>query len=251
MKIFVVSLPNDFERRAAIEQQLRAMGFEYTLFDAVLGSERYSDPQWYDDASARKFEGRSLRAGEVGCALSHAAIYAEIVRLNLPWALILEDDAILHDDLKTILYTLERGLIRQGDIISLSRCDQYKPWTKRSLIGRYALVEPILVREGSTAQTVGYIITREAARAIATINIPVRFPADSWGYYKRKVRFLGVIPTLTLITQNTELGSTITADGKRIEFKPYGLGNLIWHGFKTYNPIGKRMKIMAKRFLER
>lgn len=247
MKTFIISLPGNVGRRASMERQLGALGGDTAFFDAVLGRERIDDPRWYDDVAAKKGEGRGLRAGEVGCALSHAAVYAEIVRLNLPWALILEDDAVLHADLPAVLAALEKGMIQQGDIISLSRCDQWKPWTKHSIVGDYALVEPILVREGSTAQTVGYVMTREAARAIATMNIPVKFPADSWGYYKGKARFLGVIPTLTLITQNVGLGSTTTSDGSRQSFKPYSLKDLIWHGFKTYNPVGKRLKSLVKR----
>ena len=249
MKAFVISLPSDKSRRSHIRGQLEKLSMEYEFFDAVLGSERMGDLRWYDPEEALKCEDRYLRPGEVGCALSHAAVYSEIVRLDLPWALVLEDDAVLHDDLVAVLQALEAGAIQQGDIISLSRCDQYKPWTKRPLFGRYALVEPFLVREGSTAQTVGYVITREAARAIAAVNIPVKFPADSWGYYKGKVRFLGVIPTLTLITQKVELGSTTTSDGTRRIFKPYALSDLLWHGFKTYNPVGKRMKKLAKRIV--
>jgi len=251
MNTFVISLPYDTSRRILIEQQLKKIGLDYTIVDAVIGVEKIDDPRFYNDAAAKKGEGRSLRAGEIGCALSHAFVYSEIVRLDLPWALILEDDAILHEDLLNVIKALESGIIRQGDIISLSRCDQYKPWNIRSLIGPYKLVEPFFVREGSIAQTVGYIITQDAAKAIADMNIPVKFPADSWGYYKGKVKFLGVIPTLTLITQNTNLGSTTAHNGERLKFESYTARDLLWHGFKTYNPIGKRIKKLVKYLLKR
>lgn len=251
MKAFVISLESDKSRRSHIRGQLEKLGMEYEFFNAVRGSERIQDRRWYDPDEALKCEDRYLRSGEVGCALSHAAVYSEIVRRDLPWALVLEDDAVLHDDLISVLQALEAGYILQGDLISLGRCDHYKPWTKRPLFAPYKLVEPILVREGSTAQTVGYVITREAARAIAAVNVPVKFPADSWGYYKGKVRFLGVIPTLTLVTQMVELGSTTTSDGTRRKFEPYSLSDLLWHGFKTYNPVGKRMKKLAKKVFRR
>jgi len=90
MYTFVISLPEDIARRTFVKAQLDKLGLEFEFFDAVRGSEKIGDPRWYDDVAARKLEDRSLRPGEVGCALSHAAVYAEIVKRDLPWALILE-----------------------------------------------------------------------------------------------------------------------------------------------------------------
>ena len=246
MKTFVISLPGDDVRRSFMRGQLDALGLDYEFFDAVRGSERIGDPRWYDDATARKLEDRSLRPGEVGCALSHASVYTEIVKRSLPWALILEDDAVLHRDLPNVLSVIERGAGAQGQLISLSRCDAYLPWTKKHLFGAFAIVTPWLVKEGSIAQAVGYVISLKAAKAIAEINIPVKFPADSWGYYRGMVEFKGVIPTLTLVTQNVDLGSTTLESGKRQAFTPYSIKDLLLHGFTTYNSFGRFLKRAAK-----
>ncbi|HNV35514.1 MAG TPA: glycosyltransferase family 25 protein [Rectinema sp.] len=251
MHTFVISLPEDIARRASIETQLEQLGIEFEFFDAVRGSEKISDPRWYDDAAARKLEGRSLKPGEVGCALSHAAVYTEIAQRGLPWALILEDDAALAPDLPQVLSLLERKYLEQGDLVVLSRCDFYLPWTRKKVTDRYQMVTPIFIKEGSIAQTVGYIITQEAAVQIRNINIPVKFPADSWGYYRHHVRFKGIIPSLSLVTQHVELGSTITGNGQRTSFQRYSLQGILWNSFKTYNPLGRKLKYYAKQWQNR
>ncbi|SLM19229.1 conserved hypothetical protein [uncultured spirochete] len=246
MKTFVISLSGDDVRRSFMRRQLDALGIDYEFFDAIRGSERIGDLRWYDDVSVHHLEGRSLRPGEVGCALSHAAVYAEIVKRGLNWALILEDDGLLHQDLPQVLSTIEQGAGAQGQLISLSRCDAYLPWASKNLAGEFRLVTPILIKEGSIAQTVGYVISLKAAKAIAKINIPVKFPADSWGYYRGIVEFKGVIPTLTLVTQNVDLGSTTLESGKRQVFTPYSIKDLLLHGFTTYNSFGRFLKRSAK-----
>jgi glycosyl transferase family 25 len=248
MKILVVSLRKDGKRRKFIKAQLDALGLEFEFFDAMLGSEKIGDTQWYDDEQARRQEGRSLKPGEVGCALSHIGVYEEIVRRNLPYALILEDDAIVHKKLPKVLECLENGLIAQGDLIFLERCDHYAPFSVKKLFDDFKLVNPILVRHGNNAQSAGYIVTRDAARAMKDVNIPVHFPADNWGNYAGLVRFKGVVPTLTLIRQQVSLGSTIAA-GDRKEFTPYSIKDLLWNSFKTYTPVGRHLKRAAKKFL--
>ena len=251
MYTFVISLPEDIARRASIKLQLEKLGLDFEFFDAVRGSEKISDPRWYDDVAARKLEDRSLRPGEVGCALSHAAVYAEIVKRGLPWALILEDDAILHHDLPKVLDALENGKLNQGDLVFLERCDHYKWGSKRPLWGKFSIVEPILVRLGNNAQAAGYVVTAKAADAMRNVNIPVHFPADNWGYYRGLINFKGVIPTLTLIRQVTSFDSQTATNKRRAPFHKYCIVTYWWYGFKVYTSLGRRLKHMAKKILGR
>lgn len=247
MKTFVISLKSEVARRNAMREQLESLRLDYEFFDAIRGSEHFDDPRWYDDASARRLEGRSLRPGEVGCALSHAAVYAEIVKRGIPWALILEDDAMLHKALPAILSAIEDGAGGQGQLISLSRCDAYVPWTKERLWGQFSIATPCLVKEGAIGQSVGYVISLDAAKAIATVNVPVKFPADSWGHYRGLVKFKGVLPTLSVVRQNTSFQSTTLPGGVRPDFVPYPMTALLMHGFLTYTYLGRWCKKIIKR----
>ena len=225
-----------------MKAQLDRLGIRYSLFDAVLGRERIDSASWYDAAGAMRSEGRRLGAGEVGCALSHAAVYGQIVTQGLPWALVLEDDAALHDDLPAVLERLECGVIEQGDLIFLERCDYVRPGTAKRLVGQYRIAQPMFVRAGAAAQTAGYVITNAAAEAIRTTNVPVRFPADSWGHYRGLVRFRGVQPTLTLIQQSPSFGSTIVEGRHRPRFKRHSLAGLLAHDFLTYTAAGRLLQ---------
>lgn len=247
MKAFVISLDSDAARRTSMRGQLESLRLDYEIFDAIRGSEYIDNPRWYDDTSARRLEGRSLRPGEVGCALSHAAVYAEIVKREIPWALILEDDAVLHSALPAILSAIESGAGVQGQIISLSRCDAYLPWTKERLWGEFSIATPCLVKEGAIGQAVGYVVSLDAAKAIAETNVPVKFPADSWGHYRGFVEFKGVLPTLSVVRQNTSFKSSTVRGGVRSDFVPYSKTEMLMHGFLTYTYPGRFCKRVINR----
>ncbi|MDP3130054.1 MAG: glycosyltransferase family 25 protein, partial [Bacillota bacterium] len=219
----MVSLPRDTQRRSSISAQLERLGIEYEFFNAFWGADFVSEKAKYDPGRARMLEGRELRPGEVGCALSHAGAYARIADGSDPWSLILEDDARLHPDLPAVLERLEQTSLEQGDLVFLERCDHYRPGSARRLLGEYSLVAPIFVRYGSTAQTAGYVVTKEAAEAMRGVNVPVKFPADSWGYYRGSVRMRAVVPSMKLIRQDVGLGSTTQASGTRREFTRYSI----------------------------
>jgi glycosyl transferase family 25 len=245
MRVFVISLRAATERRVFMKEQLERLGLEHEFFDAFVGSECVSDLRRYDARKSMEADGRELRPGEVGCALSHAAVYEEIARRGLSCALVLEDDAILHDDVPRVLDRLEHGELRQGEVVVLERCDYVRPFSSRRLFGKYRIATPILVKLGSIAQAAGYVVSLEAARAMAGVNVPAHFPADSWGFYKGLVRFRGMTPTLTLVRQRVEFEST-TTQGVRKAFTRYNIVMLLVHGFFVYTAIGKRIRRSLK-----
>ncbi len=246
MKAFVINLKRNPERRDFMMAQLDRLGMDYEFFDAVVGADYHGDPRWYDAKRSLAEISRELKSGEVGCALSHAFVYKEIVRRGLGSAFVLEDDAILHDDLPEVLKALEAGALEQGDLVFLERCDFVMPFSSRHLVKRYRIARPVLVKIGSVAQSAGYVVTLEAARSLQDANIPVYVPADGWGFYKGLVRFRGVTPTLTLITQKVDFGSTIY-EGTRLAFKRNNLILMLGYGFFMYTAIGRAMRRSLKK----
>ncbi len=224
-----------------MREQLERLGIEYEFFDAVRGTDAICKRELYDRERAVRSENRELRPGEIGCALSHSEVYAAIAERDAPWALVLEDDAILHHDLPSVLSRLESGILEQGDMVFLERCDYTRPLSAKKLIGDFRIAEPIMVRAGSTAQSAGYVVTRKAAEAIKALNCPVHFPADSWGYYKGLVRFRGIQPTLTLIRQDAAFGSSTLEAGTRPGFKKYPFWRLVVHDFLVYTAAGRAL----------
>ena len=245
MKAFVINLRDDPERRAFMKAQLDRLGLDYEFFDAIEGARYRDDPRWYDPKKSVAAVNRELRPGEVGCALSHAFVYKEVARRTLPCAFVLEDDAILSDDVPGVLERLEKGELRQGEIVFLERCDYVLPFSSRRLIGKYRIATPILVKLGSTAQAAGYVVSLEAARRIMDANIPVAFPADNWGFYRGLVAFRGVTPTLTLVRQRVEFGSTTTR-GVRPAFRRHNIVMLLGYGFFMFTGAGRRIRRFLK-----
>jgi len=135
-----------------------------------------------------------------------------------------------------------------GRIILLKvDCDVYLPWTKKTNYGETSVSQrPCLVKEGAIGQSVGYVISLDAAKAIAKANVPVKFPADSWGYYRGLVKFRGVLPTLSVVRQNTSFQSSTVSAGVRSDFVPYSKTDLLLHGFLTYTYPGRWCKRIIK-----
>lgn len=100
--VFVINLPKDKERRAYVEKQLKLDGFTYEIIDAFYGDDERVVAV-YDEALARKEQGKPLTRGEKGCAYSHRTLYERIVKENIPCALILEDDVILPPLFKNLI----------------------------------------------------------------------------------------------------------------------------------------------------
>ena len=138
LKAFVINLRGNPERRAFMKAQMVKLGLDYEFFDAIEGARYRDDPRWYDPKKSVAAVNRELRPGEVGCALSHAFVYKEIARRELPCAFVLEDDAILNDDVPAVLEKFEKGELRQGEIVFLERCDYVRPFSSRPCTGTIA-----------------------------------------------------------------------------------------------------------------
>ena len=108
--IFVINLPEDKERRHAIEGQLGRLGLSYEVLPAIRGAQLTPDERrrQYDEKWFVRNEGRPALPGELGCALSHLAAYRLVVERKIPYALILEDDAWLNPNLPQLLQAIEK-----------------------------------------------------------------------------------------------------------------------------------------------
>jgi hypothetical protein len=98
--IFVISLKTAHERRGRIARQMSALGLACTIIDAVDG--RAMSEEERRAISAPEYAGKP---GEVGCYLSHIAVYERMCTENIPLALILEDDCELNPAFADVIRT--------------------------------------------------------------------------------------------------------------------------------------------------
>ena len=91
---FVISLARDVERRAAFQAQARAVDLVgWSYFDAFDGaSSRLMTGNPSPHGRPGRLDGWPLLAGEIGCALSHIAIWRAMRHARQNTLCILEDD---------------------------------------------------------------------------------------------------------------------------------------------------------------
>ena len=91
--IFVISLARATERRTDIIGRLEAANIRYEIVDAVDGAalDLSQIADRYNEKSA-------ITKGEIGCYLSHYNLWERIVAEDIPYAVILEDDAQWDED---------------------------------------------------------------------------------------------------------------------------------------------------------
>jgi glycosyl transferase family 25 len=198
MRVFGISIPRYPDRYSYLSEHLRKFfgnDFEIVGVDGRAVT--------FDEGTTS-----GLSRGQIGCALSHIAAYRRMVELDLPCALIVEDDCVLPKDIDALLAELE-GTIRPGEAIQLYNWSlEVSEFSTQDAvsIGGYGLYYPMLM-SGIGAAT-AYVIMREAAEKIIGLNSPVGVTADNWSFFQSQgavsvVRILHPCPVRILPFEST------------------------------------------------
>ena len=107
--LFVINLERSSDRRASIAAQLDKLDIDFEIFPASDGARlSQNELAQYDEKCVIDQIARPMSPSEVGCYLSHVRIWKKIVEENIPWAVVLEDDVDIHDDLAGILSAVNK-----------------------------------------------------------------------------------------------------------------------------------------------
>ena len=178
MNKYLISLDKDVQRRELFFAQPDTVDF--VVFSAINTMQK----EWDDLAEVfnpTKFEqhyGRNVTKGEIGCTLSHLAVYRQIVEdqnvMENDYALVCEDDALFNSNLspKTIALLTEKcdaGIVLIGQS-KIAEFDDVEleinyPTTfsfLRQTVGDVTVAYPY---KSYFAATVAYLIKKSAARA--------------------------------------------------------------------------------------
>lgn len=191
MKVFLINLDRDQERLRAADAQLKALGVAYERMPAVNGKELSREEK---RSKVNRFRwwcavGRPMTDGELGCALSHAAVYHRMVEDGLPMACVLEDDVVLDMRFKAVLAVLEKRLEAAKPQVALlsnhsspdgQLGDGYNGFQSPPEVTELSL-EPV----DADMFTEGYVVTQAGAAALLRANEPVITCCDWWGRRRR------------------------------------------------------------------
>ena len=172
--VFVISLPDCVDRRGSIRKSLDDLQIPFEFVDAVDGRHGL-DPTYEPDIDREgtKRKGLTLSDAEFACALSHVQIYRRIVRDDIDWALVLEDDAFATPDLKTFIR--ERHYT-DADLTQLHFFSTRVSRTgQKHLFGSYRSYLRTKFKSQSTA---GYVISNHAAKHLQEDGLPITQQAD-------------------------------------------------------------------------
>lgn len=209
--VFVISLPGS-PRRARIARALSHLGIPFSFVEAIEGRAMTETTLHavYDEARALKHIGRPLGRGEVGCALSHQQIYRTMVDEGLPFAIVLEDDAILGEAIVSFRQNMA-CLVEDVELVSLNALFGFvhrRP--------SYAFLDRGLHRANSTVSgAVAYFIRLSAARKFLRQGHRIFTLAD-WPLDHRAVRHYILAP---MVVGHGDSNSSLTKDRAHLQHK--------------------------------
>lgn len=153
MQVFVINLASATDRLAYISGQI---GGPFERIEAVRGDA-------VPERLAANFSGSvSLLPGEIGCYASHLIAAENIVARGLPYAVVLEDDAILASDFHEVVETCVKHLPAGWDIVALSDVKSLPHCRLSQLSGERWLVRYAHFPKTTTA----YVLSQSGCRKL-------------------------------------------------------------------------------------
>lgn len=210
MDTYIINMKRSVDRRKYMEKQLNRYDIFYEIVEAVDGKAMSEETfRTYTD------DPEKLRS-EVGCMLSHIAVYRRMVEKGAPYALILEDDAQINEpQLAELVKGLAEDILKKepDNIILLTYY-----WCKEGTLQldtvqkkeRYAVCRPHQI--WGVARSGAYILSLQTARKILAYHgDKVKANADSWVVYHNQKILEGIYCIYPMpVGEALQFGSEIT-----------------------------------------
>jgi glycosyl transferase family 25 len=206
--ITCISLADQHERRAFMKAQLDSCGMPYHFMDAVRVDLTIGYPASYDQKRRLNHSCTDMRAGEMGCYLSHRQAWQEFLDSGEEISLIVEDDVELRTDfIKTIMALCERKDL--WDFVRLFGIFKRPTYKSHNIYGSHYLVDYLKQPNG----TQGYLMNRAAAERLMKHTASMIYPIDvaidrDW---EHGLRMMGIEPS---IVSHPEVFETTLGDGQ-------------------------------------
>lgn len=187
MKVYLINLDRNADRLESASRQLGAQGIDFERFPAVDGSALTDEDLKRVMARfhARMARHNPLTKGELGCALSHAAIWRKMIEGQIPVALVLEDDVQLSDKFRRALARVTETMDVGRPQVYLFSDGRFRPFAETD-----GVPESIERLEGQRLKKAwcaeAYVMTLPAARNVYRVNYPIVTMNDWWDRWARR-----------------------------------------------------------------
>lgn len=170
---YIINLEHAKERWEHMRANLETREIPYTRIEGVYGKKLNLPIAEYNEHRYHLLNGKVTNPGEVGCYLSHIAALKQFLADDLPYALILEDDVSLPEEINSLL-TSAMEYSQDWDILRLtsSREGEYLPFG--TLPSGYTIGYNTRVLKNTGA----YFLSREAAQQCVEKMLPMVLPYD-------------------------------------------------------------------------
>lgn len=179
--IFIVNLARSPDRMKLMAEQMERLGLEYRRVEAVDGNE-LSDAEideMTDAKISRVLFRRKLNPGEVGCHLSHMKIYQIMRDEGIAQAVIMEDDATLHDEFPQVLRRcLQAPLRDEWRLLHMIPSPEVRLWANPAHEKNIDGANRLGLYAGVIYGTVCYAIKGERAGRLLEQRAPCVMPID-------------------------------------------------------------------------
>jgi arabinogalactan endo-1,4-beta-galactosidase len=171
LPVFVISLDRDHLRLARLRERMMVLDRSFVRWRATAGedldSARFGIGPISEGVYVTGF--REWSKNEAACGVSHIRLLQHLVRNEVPWAVVLEDDAVV---LRRIPLTcVELELPEDADIVLLNRRATVDVAHRNGSAFSYGPVT-------GGAGTEGYLISLAGARKLLKVLYPLRDPLD-------------------------------------------------------------------------
>ena len=229
MKTYAINLASQIKKKEHIISECKKLNLDFEIYNAINGAELSEE---FINKNVLDYPNCYLTKGEIGCALSHINIYKEIVKNNLPYALILEDDAVLNPLLIDFIKDFENYNKKQGIFLLIGHFQYIK--NKKTDIGRFPLYP---VEHAYT--TTGYIITLAAAKKMIKFLFPIRYEADVFKIFSMcaGVKIYATVPHLVSSNDKDKSNSTLEVDRKKTEDQRKAYRSKLFKHYEKRNKV--------------
>lgn len=211
-------MPKSKERWQYITSQLDKFNLPYERIDGVdisTLSESELD-KYYSYSENRRQYPKPLTKGEIGCHISHVKCWEEILKQNLDFGIVLEDDITLGDNFPQAIEFIKK-YFDKWDFIRLQVETKTRKLYDQENFGEFSIYE--FIRTSGCFW--GYALNCKTARTLVDNLLPFGITADSnmHVYYKFGVDVKTLIPPSVFARANND--SDIEQSGMRKKQKNF------------------------------